>query len=312
MLLLAGIDTSDSPVKTIQTDIVGPFTAYQQDVTITYRYQLKNSLNNVKEKLRTSNATTGTIYTNTEKKAHNVGTSMVGVTFDLLLKSYFGNNGMKIEFSITQNGTTLETISSIIYPAEKETVEVTKGKVKSLVGKTTAFKITQKGLTFDYHDEFNFVGFKDYIDADNYYSLDLRGNSFLYNRVGLSYSTAKLLVPDEKRLFKYLPHDNKGNVSFDLIINGTNQRNFSFSEDIYVNPINLDISKTKITDFIKTNSVYLPLNKKQDFIGKDLKIIISECGLSKYTLIFDVTYDIFRNLIGSCYDSDYCVKGNVN
>ena len=311
MIVLGDIVYTDSPVKNIETDIVGPFKTFQEDSTITYRYQLRWGLDGVNEKLRISNPSTGKVYSIQTKRVHNIGTNVYEVTFDLSLKKFFSVDGFKLEFSILQNTEILDKNISTIYPAESKTVEVTKNKVKSLIGRNTSFKVI-KNVTESYHDEFNFVGFKDFIDADNYYSLNLRGNTFLYNQSSLGYSTAKLVLPDTKRIFKYLPHDNEGKVNFDLkISNMSNQMYFEFLEDIYVNPINLDISKTKTADFIKTHSVYLPLNKKRDFVGKDMKIIVYDCGLSKYTLIFDVTYDIFRNLVGSCYDSDYCVKGNV-
>ena len=59
------------------------------------------------------------------------------------------------------------------------------------------------------------------------------------------------------------------------------------------------------------NMFYFPINKKKEFLGASFKIVLADCGLNKYNLNFLITYDIFRDLIGNCYQSDYCVKGMV-
>lgn len=311
MVLIDGVIIEDSPVNDVETDVFGPFKAFEKDTSITYRYSLNSSMNYISEELRVINATNGTSYAKYTKASHSAGKSTYSVSFNVSLTKFFGPDGLKFQFSIIRSGEVLNTNTSIIYPSDARTIEVTKDKVKSLVSKEVAFKISNK-FTETYHDDFNFVGFKDYIDADNYYSLDLKGNTFLYNRKNLDYSSAKLILLDEKRLFKYLPHDNEGKVSFDLNVDKRDSKLcFKYKDQFYVNPINLDISKYKIPDSIKTNSVYLPINRKKDFLGSQMKIVVNDCGLGKYTLVFDVTYDVFRNLIGSCYDSDYCIKGNV-
>ena len=80
---------------------------------------------------------------------------------------------------------------------------------------------------------------------------------------------------------------------------------------MYVNPYTLEMSSFKMQNEVKTNKIYFPVNKKKDFLGEKFNIVVSNCGLNKYNLIFEITYDVFRDLVGNCSNSDFCIKGTV-
>lgn len=309
--LMNGSVNNSASVKSVSTEMIGPFKEFDEDTTIKFTYQLSSSLSSVHEELTYSNAKTGKAYGHSTLTTHYGSTGVTTVQFPVSLSKFFSTEGLKFKFTIFSNSSVISNSEVSIYPMEQKTINATGDRIKSLVSKDVAFRIeNNKVITF--HDDFNFVGFKDYIDADNYYSLDLRGNTFLYNNKELNYSSASLEFNDPKKIFKYLSHDSKGRVKINLSLTNDNEKKgLKLKDTYYVNPVTLEVSRYKIFDSIKCNMFYFPINHKREFLGASFNITIADCGLNKYNLIFPITYDIYRNLIGNCYDSDYCVKGTI-
>ena len=308
---LNGSVNNSNYLKSISSDMIGPFKEFDKDTTIKFSYSLSSSLSSVHEELSYFDATTGRLYSRSSKATHSTGTGITNVQFPVSLSKYFSSNGLRFKFTIYHSDTVISNSEVSIYPMEEKNIDVIEGNIKSLVSKDVAFKIENKNIT-TYHDDFNFVGFKDYIDADNYYSLDLRGNKFLYNNIDLNYSSAGLEINDPKKIFQFLNHDSNGSLNIKLALtNDGKEMSFKVSDNYYVNPFTLDIANYKIPDSVKSNMFYFPINKKKEFLGASFKIVLADCGLNKYNLNFRITYDIFRDLVGNCYQSDYCVKGMV-
>ncbi|MBO7614347.1 MAG: hypothetical protein J6T15_01400 [Bacilli bacterium] len=309
-LMNSSVNNSAS-VKMVSTEMIGPFKEFDNDTTIKFSYRLGSTLSSIHEELYCYDATTGKSYSRSSKATHSAGTGTTTVQFPVSLSKYFSSNGLRFRFTIYNGSTVISTSEVSIYPMEQKTINVTGDKIKSVVSKDVAFKIDNNKIV-TYHDDFNFIGFKDYIDADNYHSLDLRGNTFLYNNSNLNYSSASLEIADSNKVFKYLSHDSNGRVHINLAVTNDNEKKgLKVSDTYYVNPITLDIANYKMPDSIKSNSFYFPINKKKAFLGASFNITLADCGLNKYNLNFPITYDIYRNLVGNCYDSDYCVKGSV-
>lgn len=310
-LLIDGSVVNSGSVKLVYTDMIGPFKEFDEDTKIKLYYRLTSTLSSIYEELRCYNASTGAAYSKTTKKQHYASTGTTVIEFPVSLSKYFSSSGLKFEFIIYQSGTVISRSDATIFPMEQKSINVTKDKIKSLVSKDVAFKIENNSL-ITYHDDFNFTGFKDYVDADNYHSLDFRGNTFLSNQKNLSYSSASVAFTDPKKVFKYLSHDNSGKINIKLNLTEDNEKKgFKVIDNIYVNPYTLDIATYQIPEGIKTNKIYFPVNKKNEFLGETFDIVLSNCGLNKYNLIFQITYDVFRDLVGNCSNSDYCIKGNV-
>ena len=310
-LLIDGSVTNAYVVKTVNCEMFGPFKEFDKDTKIKFSYSLNHSLDSVYEELRCFNASTGEAYSKSTKQAHYLGTGIFNLEFPVHLSKYFSSNGIKLQLTIYNDNIIISRSIVAIYPMEEKTINVTGEKIKNLVSKDVAFKIENNNLV-TYHDDFNFTGFKDYVDADNYHSLDFRGNTFLYNQQNLSYSSVQLSFTDPKRVFRYLNHDSDGNIKIKLGITNKNETKvFKVTDNIYVNPYTLEISTFKIDDSVKCHKIYFPVNKKTEFLGKTFSILLSDCGWSKYNLIFDITYDVFRDLVGNCFNSDYCIKGTV-
>lgn len=314
-LLLADVMISidDYPIATINSDVIGPFETFQENVSIAFRYSLSIQTENVSEEMKTFNPKSGRQYTKERKMAHLVPgpTKKLTVYFELDLHEFFGNDGLTIEFSLLRDGSSFASKKATIYPAEKSSIYVSKDKIERFQSKDVAFKI-EDGSVKMLSDDFNFVGFKDYVDADYYYALDLKENCFLYNLETLNYKSANLSFYDENNVFKYLPHIGT-RVDIDLLIADDGVRKgFTYKKVFYVNRLTLEIANYKMPNFIETNMLYLPVNRKNDLIGTQMQIILHSCGLSKNEIIFDIKYDVFRELIGNCSTSDYCIRGEVD
>ena len=309
--LVNGSVANTHTVKYVSSEMIGPFKEFDEDTIIKFSYQLNSSLDTVHEELSCYNATTGKAYSKSTKSTHSAGTDKINVSFPVSLSKYFSSEGLKFQFTIYDGYIVISNSEISIFPMEQKTINVTQEKIKSLVSKDVAFKIDNNKL-ITYHDDFNFVGFNDYIDADNYHCLDLRGNTFLYNNPNLSCSSASLEISDPKKIFQFLKHDSEGKIKVKLGIKDENEeKRLKINERYYVNPITLDIATYKIPDSIKSTNFYFPINKKKEFLGSKFELVLANCGYNKYNLNFQITYDISRNLIGNCYDSDYCIKGTI-
>ena len=310
-LLIEGSVTNTNVIRTVNSELIGPFKEYNEDTKIKFSYRLNHNLDSVYEELRCFDATTGVAFSKSRRATHYTGTGTVNFEFPVALSKYFSSNGIKFQLTIYSEEIVISRSIATIYPMEEKTINVTREKVKNLVSKDVAFKIENSNL-ITYHDDFNFTGFKDYVDADNYHSLDFKGNTFLSNQQNLNYSKASLTFTDPKRVFRYLNHDNSGNINIKLGLTENNEKKeFCVIDNIFVNPYTLEMATYQIPDGIKTHKIYFPVNKKTDFLGETFDILLSECGLNKYNFVFEITYDIFRDLVGNCSNSDYCVKGTV-
>lgn len=309
--LVNGSVANTDKVNYVSSEMIGPFKEFDEDTTIKFSYKLKSSLSSVHEELSCYNATTGRAYSSSTKLTHSAGTGITNVSFSVSLSKYFSKEGLRFKFIIYDRNIAISNSEVSIYPMEEKTINVTEDKIKSLVSKDVAFKIDNNNV-ITYHDDFNFIGFNDYIDAENYHSLDLRGHTFLYNYLNLDCGSAGLEIKDPKKLFQFLKHDSEGKIKVKLgVINDAEEKRLKVNEKYYVNPITLDIATYKIPDSIESTNFYFPINKKREFLGSTFELDLADCGYNKYNLIFKITYDISRNLIGNCYDSDYCIKGTV-
>lgn len=312
LVTAAAVVPIDEPLRaTIDSDMIGPFDEFQSNQTIEFTYKLNKRNAEVNEELRVYNARSGDQVSKDLTATHTVMSKPYTVSFNLLLKKFFGPDGLTIKFSVISKGTTASTRSVTIYPRKKETINLKETNTTRVQSNIVSFAIIN-GETVTYHDDFNFVGFKDYVNADNYYSLDLSENVFLYNRSTLNCKSAVLRIWDMKNILKTLPHDgNAVNVPLEIVNNGE-KKSFKYKNIFYVNRLNLETLNYEFQNYVETDKLFLPVNKKKDFLGTYMEILLYDCGLNNYDLQFQLTYDVFRELLGSCDKSDYCIKGEVD
>ena len=109
--------------------------------------------------------------------------------------------------------------------------------------------------------------------------------------------------PDLERSYGYvyapirLRHD-ENKVFFDFV-------------SLYVNPDTLEVSKTRYKGYKPCYRIYFPFAKLDKVQETTFQIIIEEIGIVKSTFIMDIDYYPTNNLIGDCYNSDFCITGGV-
>lgn len=311
LLTFATFPTGRTPKSIISSDLNGPFQQFDDEAEIFFKYSLNVKCDGMSEELKLCNPTTGAMYSKQTTAKHSHTTSYTNVGFEVDLSKWFGNAGLTFEFSVFYSGTVIQKVSATIYPYEGYSTDISKTNTKRLQGRNVAFKV-ESNVVKTYADDFNFTGLKNYIDADNYYSLSLRNIEFLHNSQKFFYTQAYMQIKDKNQLFKNMPHTN-GNIILPLVIeNDEETKSFKFKNKFYVNRLTLEISNVKKDGYVETEKFFLPINKKKDFIGTEMKIVISNCGYSRFNLMFDISYDVSRGLIGDCSNSDYCIKGEID
>lgn len=297
----------------INSECIGPFDLNSADKYVSFDYTYKYAAANAYETITVYNATTNMLLYKTTTQSHILKKQVkYTCTFLLKLKRYFSSEGLRLEFQIFANTSKGYVNTAVIFPRTSQDIFVTRDKVKRLESNKTTFWF-KNGQTINEKDDFNFVEFKDYIDADNYYSLDLNQNYFLYNKSVLNYEEANIKICDTKNVLKNLKHDTEGNINLPLqIIDDYQTKCFDYTNWFYVDRLNLETYSYQNANTVQSSKIYLPVNRLQDFLGTKMEIQLLGCGNNKYNLYFDLSYDINRELIGNCNSSDYCIKGEIN
>jgi hypothetical protein len=96
---------------------------------------------------------------------------------------------------------------------------------------------------------------------------------------------------------------------FELEQNGT-LITFNFTSN-YVDPSTLKMSLTPKDGYKKVNNIYIPFSFLNEIEKLEMRIFINDVGLNKTDFDFPLTYYPTRNLIGECFNSDYCLIGGV-
>lgn len=311
ILALANLIPSTTTISYFEIGPIGPYESFEQDTDISFSYKLNKSMSNVIETLKVRNAKTNQTYYTISKASHKLTKNVLHeVTFPLKTHLYLGNDGLNIQIDIKSNDETLLFKNAIIYPKENKTIYVSKDNVARLQSKNVGFEMTAKDTNYVY-DDFNFYDLENYQFFDLFYGFGLSPFSFLYNSENLNYKSAQLSFSDKSNVYKNMSHQN-GRINLQLdIINQGKAKIFKYHNQLYVNRVNLDISDYYIPGYEETEELFFPVNSKENFAGTEFEIVINECGYNKYNLVFNLTYDDQHYLIGNCFQSDYCIIGEV-
>lgn len=322
VLLLSSLITLFKPIipPIIETDrlyfvnssLVGPFIEYDEDKNFSFSYCYSNSGERFYEEIVVSNLMTNKFLYSIKFSEHITKSMEEHVcNYTLSLKKYFSNDGFKIDYYIYKNNKSFFYRTVNIKPILKKDIDIYKDGIKRLISEPVAFKFDNGEIT-TFNDDFNFVDFKTYIDANNYYHLDLKENRFLYNQNILDYDSAEICILDKKGILNYFQHESDGKITLQLNVSNNGEvKGFHYKNKFFVDRLNLECADYKINGFVQTEKLFLPVNKKKDFLGTEVLLKIYGAGFNKYNLTFHLFYDVTRELIGTCNQSDYCVKGEV-
>ena len=294
-------------------DPIGPCEEYGSDITLTGRLDALGEYTGIRERIQVAPKGGSYSYAHTNS-SHNVEKNVpYNFSLPIPVHSMLSSNGIDCKVILLDSSSKeLSSYTFSLKPITKERINVS-DYLRTYYQAVDTVVDPDKYSTSN-SEKYIFNGFIDYFNEDNYYRLNL-------NKLKITYScpkpfpgcSAKLRFTDYNNIF---PNLNNGNlflpfqIPLRTVVNGS-QISFDFPEQMYVNPKTLEMSIVAKPDYRLTKYFYLPINKKESLIDQVFTLDVSNFGHNKVSFSWGITYLNDRNLIGDCYNSDYCVVGEI-
>lgn len=291
----------------------GPFIANSSNFNVAFGYKLYSiESQRIIERIRILDSTNTVVSASSKPSIEYTKGTQNCVEFTIPIKDYLNNNGLTLFFELLNSSTrtVLKRYSTTFYPLKDLTVPYS--ELKNAIYTTYSFGFKGNGITLENTTEsFDFREMGDYLNVDNYYSLDLSNNYFKYlNTYYFTYKSATLRFNDSINQFPYLTHQSNGDISIPLSLNKDGQKvSLSFKNWIYVNRKTLEMSETYRSNCILTKKFYLPINGKSKFNHKMLYIDFTGLGDSQLSTTVPLRYDVSKSLVGLSGDGENYVVG---
>ena len=297
---------------TIDADSFGPYVAFQEDSTITFKVNCTGS-SICSEKFSCGPSQNDIRYS--YKTESHVSGSTYKCKVTLPTYMYLSESGMYCRIQVLgSDGRVVKTLSFTIYPiTTNQTINPQDYISKQYTINYARYSISRDRFSST-SEKYSFPDYLDFLNIDTYYRLDLSGVHFNCSPIGTySYESAYLEISDYHSIFPYLFHDNNHFVHIPLkITSNGSKRSFSFANTMYVHPKTLEMSMFLIDGFVPTRYFYLPVNKKKEMQEERVIVSIKHGGYAKSNITWDLSYLANNNVIGRCADSDYCIVGGIN
>ena len=225
------------------------------------------------------------------------------------LRYKLNSNGLRFEYEISYSNKT-DTISGVLYPFVAKTINALQYKDEDYVTENAFIKVESTKVVTG--EKFNFDNYNEYLSKNEDNSLDFSTAKIYYlNSYDFNYLKAEYHIKDYKDVYPNLKHENDEVVlNMDCIKNDT-EISFVINEDLYVKPDSLEMSSSKLSGYIKTDNLFVPINKQKLLEENDSYILIKEAGYSCIDIKLPFTYFFNKKIVGPCYDSDYCISGGI-
>ena len=295
------------------SDKYGPFEVGADDFEATFTYQLNTvSDQTILERIRLFNASNSVVASSTKTRIDYITGTRNNVTFLIPIHNYLTNNGLTLKFEILnyRSREIIKEYSAKFYPPSNQTISWEILKRGSYQSRSLGFYGDGKEMK-EIIESFDFHGFGDFLNINNYYKLDITNNVFNYtNGSSLIYGSLNLRFNDSENLFPYYTHNDKDEIIVPLKLKKANGiARFDYSKVFYLNKKTLQISDKYRSPFVLTNSFYLPINGRNSFNEKRLYLDVTGLGWDKLNTAISVKYDTSKALVGVCTDGEYCVEG---
>lgn len=249
--------------------------------------------------------------TNTKKHATTKKKAFT-ISLTLPLANYYSKAGIYGTLEFMDGSRVLEKYSFVLKPPTREKIDPNLYVVSPYTGGPVIGYFSS--ATSQSSEYFNFPGFIDYFNVDNYYRLSLDFLTIGYNcKKTYPGCNASLKFIDYSHVFPYIDNSEsipvvdiplKTQIEGDLVT-------FSFPNTMYVNPNTLEMSLVARPNFKATKYFYLPHNHLPEILDQIFTLEVSDFGYSKVSFSYDIRYTNNRHLIGDCNSSDYCVIGEI-
>lgn len=293
----------------------GPFHMHSPDFDATFKYALYSiGSQRIVEKIRVLDSSRNVVAAISKPSKDYTKGEMVSATFTVPIHDYLTSSGLTLYFEIVQNSTreVLKRYGATIYPVDNHSVSYSELKSQVYTSKSFGFMGTGETMV-NTREDFDFRPMGDYLNVDHYYELDFSKNYFYYpNPYILPYQSVNLRFNDSINQFRYLTHQNNGDVvlPLSLYMNGS-KVTFTFKNKYYVNKKTLQISDSYRQNYVLTNRFYLPINGRKLFNNKMLYIEITGLGQSELSTTIPLRYSVDKSYVGVATDGEnYVVGGN--
>lgn len=174
--------------------------------------------------------------------------------------------------------------------------------------------IYSKDNGISYVDEkYNFKNFESIYIPDYYHKLDLSNLSIKIGNDEIDtfrYTNAMFYIYDPNNLFEEFSQYKTGDyvtIPLDFLKNEDNSYSLITKNSIYVNPSTLSMSLAYKSGYVKTRHIYFPINQRRQEESFRFGLTISDLGCNLASVSYSFTVKTYKNLIGDCSTSKYCV-----
>lgn len=315
MFSLKPIDDPVIGIDYFDCSTFGPFSleTVTNNVNVTFTYQFYGiGSQNIVERVRLFNSSNSVVSAVSNPHIYYREGTRNTVSFNLRLRDYFTRNGLTLKFEIISNYNyaVLKSYSTTFYPSSDASISWLSLKQNPHTSQTLGF-YSEDSQMKPIIETIDFTSFGDYLDVDYYYRLNLKKNVISYlNPTSFKYKNAYLTFNDSDNLFPYLNHQSSGDISIPLSMNRSGEYiYFKSKNNFYINKRTLQISETYQSGFATTKDIYLPVNGRSKFNGKQLYFVLEGIGLDNISTTIPLKYEASTSIVGVCKDGDYCVVG---
>ena len=311
------INDSDLPIidDYFSCTTFGPFSlsTVTNNVSVTFTYQYGSiTSQNIVERVRILNSSNAVVAASSKQYKYYARGDRNNVTFSLPIRDHLTRNGLTLKFEIVKesNAAILKAYSATFYPTSDAVIPWVSLKQNVYTSKSLGFYSDNSQMK-PLIEKLDFTQFGDYLDVDYYYRLEINKHSIGYpNDCTFKYKNAFLTFNDSDGLFPYLSHQTTGDISIPLsLVRSGNFIYLKYKNNFYINKRTLQVSDTYRNGFASTKDLYLPINGRNKFNGKQLYIALEGLGLDNISTTIPLKYETSKSLVGVCNDGDYCVIG---
>ena len=254
-----------------------------------------------------NHATNALLFSNTfDDYVEKTGTTF---TVDYPLRYKLTSNGLRFEFEITYSNKDY-VFSGVVYPYVSKTINALQYKDSSYVTENAFIKVeTNKVIT---GETFNFDNYNEYLSKNDDNSIDFSTVKFNYpEKYDFNYLKAEYHIVDYNNVYPNLRHEN-GEVVLNLnCVKNNTEISFELNDELYVKKDTLEMASTKLRRYVRTDKLFIPINKQELLEENDSYILIKEAGYSCINIKLPLSYYFDKKIVGLCYESDYCISGVV-
>ena len=171
-----------------------------------------------------------------------------------------------------------------------------------------------QGITY-YSEKFIFTNLKQDYVLGKYWGVDLYSLMFNYvapDFLPLTYDNPRLIIEGREGAFSKIGTETGiANWRFLSLTLDKDDKSgkylFRPSDQLYVNPITLDMSSYPIENYIATKYLFFP-RPTEDIETYTIRFMVDNLGANNSQLAYEFFVSITSDLYGNCNDSSYCLS----